>query len=99
MTSCDYYEITQLVVEYKDGKTDYIDIQREPYYYVDISGENTCSNMLDEPLIIFDNCDWVTTDIELEYKQKYNLFLVMFNKNISNIQKITKKQFNIHRIV
>lgn len=98
--NCDYYKITQLVVDYKDGKTEFVDIQREPCCFKDNnSNNNDCSNTIEDSLVIFDNCEWVTTDINVENKQKYYPTLVLFKKNISNIQKITKIQFNVYKIV
>ena len=96
---CDYYEITELSIVYKDETIDSIEIGRTPYYYTDISGDGKYSNTLEQPLVLYDNGDWIETDVEFEYTLKYNHFLIMFNKNIPNIQKITKKQFNVDRLI
>ena len=102
---CDYYEITELRIKYKNGQTDYIDVNKEKYKFADDIGsvfDNTqCKsqskywNKLNENLVLFDNekC-WHSKD----YEMKYGWLVLMNSVNIHDVETIILAQFNIDTI-
>lgn len=80
---CDFYLMTRLWVEYKDGKGDYVELDEERRWYVDFDGmddmtydeweecDEKYGNLeLDKVIIIYENGNFVNEEYEREYTNK-----------------------------
>ena len=93
---CDYYEITELRIKYKNGQTDYIDVNKEKYKFADDTDhckkQSKYWNKLNDNLVLFDNKKgWHIKD----YEMKYGWLVLMNSVNIHDVETIILAQFNI----